>query len=86
MGPAAWLAVGRALALAGGTSLFGGANSLPAVAARQVSRAVKRRDLDLARAMLLDLRQRHQEAFRAFLRQYGEELPPEFLAEFGRDG
>ncbi|MAT27773.1 MAG: hypothetical protein CMN31_23790 [Sandaracinus sp.] len=83
MGPAAWAAVGRALGMALATSLFGGPNSITAIAAKQIKHAINRRDLELAAALLRDLSHRHRRAFEEFMDKYGADLPPEVLAELG---
>ncbi len=82
MGPAAWAAVGRALGVALLAGLFGGKNSVVAVVAREIQRAITHNDLETARALLNDMQWRNQEALTAFLRKYSNELPPEFLDEF----
>lgn len=79
MGPAAWAAVGRAIlvAVASG-SVFGG-NGLVRVVAEEVASAIERRDFDLARAMISDMRRRHRADYDAFIAKYGDQLPPDFL-------
>ena len=82
MGPQAWFAVGRALTAALATALFTGRDGLVRVVARQVSDAISRRDFELARAMLLDLRSRHREQYERFVKKYADDLPPQFLEAF----
>ena len=81
MGPAAWAAVGRALAVALAASLFGGPNSVTALLARQIHHAIVQNELDLAAALLKDLAYRNRAVFEAFLDKYGKDLPPEVLEE-----
>lgn len=82
MGPAAWAALGRALGVALLGGLFGGKNSVVAVVAREVQRAIIRNDIEMARNLLQDMRWRHTASLREFLRKYGDDLPPEFVEEF----
>lgn len=83
MGPAAWAAVGRALAVAVTGSLIFGRGGAIRLAVDEVVSAIQRHDLDVARAMVLDLRRNHREAYERFVRKYASDLPPEFLQEFG---
>lgn len=83
MGPAAWVAVGKALTLALGTSLFNGRNSLPGMLARQIHHAIVHRELEMAEALLRDLAFRHEAAFGEFMSRYADELPPELSVELG---
>ncbi len=62
--------------------LFGGKNSVVAVVAREIQRAIVRNDIELARNLLRDMQWRHTESLRKFLREYGQKLPPEFVSEF----
>jgi hypothetical protein len=82
MGPAAWKAVGRAMALALGRAFFSGSNNIVRIAARQIQQAIVENDLASAKAMMQDLARRHQKIFEAFLKKYRDELPEEALAEF----
>lgn len=81
MGPAAWAAIGRALAVAAASSVFKGRGSLVALAAKQFEHAIAARDLDVANAVLRDLAYRNREAFEEFMRKYGKDLPPEARKE-----
>jgi hypothetical protein len=84
MGPAAWAAVGRAIAVAvvGGGVL--GPNGLVRVVFQEVSAAIGQRDFELARTMIRNMQREHRDAYDAFLAKYGDQLPPEFLDEFAR--
>ena len=82
LGPAAWLAVARSMGAALATGLLGGKNSVVAVAAREIQRAIAHHDIEMARNLLRDMQWRHAESLRQFLRQYGQTLPPEFISEF----
>lgn len=84
MGPAAWAAVGRALALALAGSLFKGDGSVVVLAAKQLQHAIAVRDLELANALLRDLAYRHRGAFDAFMAKYACDLPAEARAELER--
>lgn len=84
MGPAAWAAVGRALALALATSLFKGEGSVVVLAARQVQHAIAVRDLELANGLLRDLAYRHRDAFDAFMAKYAADLPADAREELQR--
>ena len=81
MGPAAWAAVGRAMSMALAASLLSGHNNVVAVIATQIKTAIINNDLETAANMLRDLAWRHSESFEAFLKKYGDELPPETLDE-----
>ena len=83
MGPAAWAAVGRALAMALATSAFGGQNSVLALLAKQLHYAIVCQELELASALLHDLAYRHRTAFDEFMKKYGSDLPQEVLEELG---
>jgi hypothetical protein len=82
LGPAAWASLGKALGMALVGGLFGGKNSIVAVVAREVQRAIIRNDIEMARSLLRDMQWRHAESLKEFLRQYGANLPPEFAEEF----
>jgi len=82
MGPAAWAAIGRAMALALVSSTFGGKNSIVTIVAKEVCKAIKENELDMAEAMLRDMAYRHKKSFNKFLKKYKEELPKELLSEF----
>ena len=86
MGPAAWAAVARALALALSRSLFGGRDSVPAIAARGIHRAIVNQKLEEAHAMLRDLAYRNEAEYKRFLTEYRDSLPPEFLSDFRGQG
>jgi len=81
MGPAAWAAVGRALATALATSLLKGESSIIVLAAKQIQSVIAANELELAHAMLRDLAFRHREAFEQFMKDHGSELTPEILEE-----
>lgn len=82
MGPAAWAAVGEALAVALAASAFGGKNSLATILGRQIHHAIVQHDLEMAAALVRDLAYRNHAALEAFLEKYGDELPKEFREEF----
>lgn len=82
LGPAAWATVGRAMGGALVAGLFGGEKSVVAVAMNEIHRAIIRNDIEMARSLLRDMQWRHSESLRDFLRKYGSDLPPEFVAEF----
>ena len=82
LGPAAWASLGRALGVAIVGGLFGGKNSVVAVVAREIQRAIIRNDIEMARSLLRDMQWRHAESLKEFLRKYGDDLPPEFVEEF----
>ena len=81
MGPAAWAAVGRAVAAAIAGGIFLGRGGLVRLVAEQVSAAILERDFQVAEAMLRDMRRNHRDQFDEFLVKYGKDLPPEFLDE-----
>ncbi|MFH1114183.1 MAG: hypothetical protein V1792_09705 [Pseudomonadota bacterium] len=72
----------RAIGVAVVGGLFGGKNSVVAVVAREIQRAIIRNDIEMARSLLRDMQWRHAESLREFLRKYGDNLPPEFVEEF----
>ena len=82
LGPAAWATVGRTLGMALVGGLFGGKNSLVAVTAREIQRAIIRNDIEMARNLLRDMGWRYEKDLKKFLQKYGDELPPEFMEEF----
>lgn len=82
LGPAAWVTVARVMGVALFGGLFGGKNSIVAVAAREIKKAIIRNDIEMARSMLRDMQWRHTESLKEFLRKFGDDLPPEFVKEF----
>jgi hypothetical protein len=86
LGPAAWATVGRALGAALVAGLFGGKNGLAALVAREIQRSILRNDIEMARALIRDMQWRHAEALKVFLKDYADQLPPEFLKEFEASG
>lgn len=82
LGPAAWASLARALGIALVGGLFGGKNSIVAVVAREIQRAIVRNDIEMARSLLRDMQWRHAESLKDFLRKYADNLPPEFVKEF----
>jgi hypothetical protein len=85
VGPAAWAAVGRALALALASAFFNGKDSVVVLLAKELEHAIAERDLSLAQILLKDLSYRHNSAFEDFIKEFGEELPPEARKELGLD-
>jgi len=83
MGPAAWAAIGRALALAVATSLFNGKGSVVVLLAKQLEHAIAEHDLALAQMLLRDLSYRHHDVFEEFMKKFGDKLPPEARQELG---
>lgn len=81
MGPDAWAAVGRALAVAAASALFGGPGSVVRMMVKQIEHALAVRDLELAHALIRDLAYRHRAAFDQFMAKYGGDLPPDVLQE-----
>ena len=84
MGPAAWAAVGRALALALATSLFNGESSVVLLTAKQLQHAIAEHDLELANALLRDLAYRNRSAFDSFMAKYAADLPDDAREELQR--
>ena len=84
MGPAAWAAVGRALALALASSIFKGEGSIVVLAAKQLQHAIAEHDLDLAHGLLRDLAYRHRSAFDDFMEKYASDLPDDVREELQR--
>jgi|GEM_PF-1169604 len=82
LGPTAWATVGRAIGAAVVAGLFGGKNGVAVLVAKEIQRAIIRNDIEMARHLLRDMQWRHAEALKAFLKDYSEDLPPEFLKEF----
>jgi hypothetical protein len=81
MGPAAWMAVGRALGYALVSSLFKGKNNIVAIIAKEIQRAILNNDIETACALLKDLAHRHREQYEIFLKKYANHLPPELVGE-----
>jgi len=81
MGPAAWLAVGRALGLAIASNSVFGRNGAVRVVAEQVALSIERHEFEMAKAMIRSLRREHRAAFDDFMAKFGSELPPEFKTE-----
>ena len=84
MGPVAWAAVGRALALALATSLFKGEGSIVVLTAKQVQHAITEHDTELADGLLRDLAYRHRGAFDDFMAKYANDLPDDAREELQR--
>lgn len=82
LGPAAWASVARTLGMALVGRVFGGKNSVVAVVAREIQRAIIRNDIEMARSLLRDMQWRHEKSLKEFLRKYDDDLPPEFMEEF----
>lgn len=83
VGPAAWAAVGRALAVALVRSTVFGRDGAVVLLAREINQQIIKGDLKVAEAMLRDLSERHRALFEEFVRKYQEDLPEEFRREFG---
>jgi hypothetical protein len=83
LGPAAWASVGRALGAAIVTGVLGRKDGIVALMAKEIQRAILRNDVEMARHLLRDMQWRHAETLKVFLKEYANELPQEFLQEFG---
>jgi len=83
MGPAAWAAVGRALAVAVGRTALFSDNGAIALIAREIRNSILKNDFKVAEALLNDLYCRHRKVFEEFTRKYKDDLPEDFLDQFG---
>lgn len=84
MGPAAWMAIGRAMGLALTSSIFSGSNNIVNVAAKEIHKAIINHDIETAQNMLRDIAWRHRESFKSFMDKYSDDLPTEAIDEFNK--
>ncbi len=84
MGPAAWAALGRALAAAILGGVIWGRGGVVRLLAEQIAAAILERDFKLAETMLRDMRRNHRVQYEEFLKKYGKDLPPEVLEELAK--
>lgn len=81
MGPAAWRSIGKALGLTLIRPLFGGKYSVIAVIAREIHRAIIRGDIEIAKAMLIDMAYKHKNHLEYFIKHYSKNLSSEAINE-----